>query len=94
MRRSWLIMLLVGCAEVEESEAPTETQAEVTTEDVEEKSRRCRSARIQCEQMCFYEYGQTWGTWSLTYNACMDECLEQYERCTHRPHRIAPREGR
>ena len=43
--------------------------------------------------MCFQEYGQTWGTLSPLYNACMDECHDQFERCTQRPNPVRPKPG-
>jgi len=82
------VALFLGCAEAEwtDMEPVLEQRA---SEAIELKSKRCEQDRIHCEQMCFREYGQTWGTWSITYNACMDQCLEIYEVCTHRPNPIA-----
>ena len=45
---------------------------------------RCEQRRASCEQTCFREFGQTWGTLSLTYQVCMRECYEFYEDCQQR----------
>lgn len=92
MRRLCVFLVLWGCGEGD-LHAPVEGTEVSGLETVEEKSRLCESARINCEQMCFREYGRTWGNWSPTYNACMDVCAEQYEVCTHRPHPIEARTG-
>jgi len=91
MKRTLILMLTVGCSAGEwvepeplEDEAPT---------SVEEKSTRCLSSRIRCEQSCFERFGQTWGTLSRRYNGCLDTCLEAFEWCSHKAHRIRATEG-
>ena len=90
----WILsafLLAMGCAEFEEVE--TRATASSMTVELEEKSHACVAARISCEQMCFQEYGQTWGTLSPLYNACMDECHDQFERCTQRANPVRPKPG-
>ena len=92
MKRTLIFMLTLGCSTGEWVE-PKAPQFEEDPAVVEEKSRRCLSARIRCELACFDRFGQTWGTLSPRYNWCMDECLERFERCSHRAHRIRATEG-
>ena len=88
-----LAVLMGGCADLESPESLEGPHSLVS--GVAEKSSLCMRRRIACEQGCYAHYGQTWGTLSPLYNACMDECQRGFTECTERqrPHRVEPRPG-
>ena len=76
--RYYLVLLALGCAEFNDTamnETDPTSQMDITT-----KSRDCVHERIQCEQECFYDHGQTFGTLNPFYNSCMNECRKKGER--------------
>jgi len=89
----FLALMVVGCADLDPLDS-LDTEHNLTN-GIEEKSSLCTRRRIACEQECFETYGQTWGTLSPLYNACMDECHQGFMKCTERqrPHRVEPRPG-
>ena len=88
------VILTFGCADVTELEdAHTKTQVELDKNDPslseqverisDENNSLCVLNHIKCEQRCFYDYGQTFGTLSPFYNSCMSKCEATLDRCLH-----------
>jgi hypothetical protein len=67
-------------------ESPDADNIPVPGEYVDQKAdsvhgERCERERLSCEQTCFREFGQTWGTLSLSYRVCLRQCRDFYEDC-------------
>ena len=93
----WALFLLLGCGPMEEPLTEAEFSPTENSDDyasfVEKRLGLCEQQKSRCEQGCFKEYGQFWGTLSPLYNACMDECRVMYEDCSHRPNRVRATQG-
>ncbi len=82
--------LFLGCADAPPTAGEPSAEPVPADDGLVEKRSRCALDRIRCERTCFTGYGSFWGTLSPLYNACMDECLELYERCSHGAHAQPP----
>jgi len=91
------VLILAACGPLEDLAAQGELVEEAGVDDapqvVQKAVSMCRQKRVWCEQGCFDRFGQTFGTLSPFYNACIKECKVVYEKCSHKPHRLAARKG-
>ena len=76
-----------GCMEVTEVEdlgaedKKTTSTLETETQLSDENNSRCVLEDIKCQQGCFYDHGQIFGTLSPFYNACMSQCEDTLDEC-------------